>query len=76
MSTDTVTVTFTCTNCGGTLLELPDNYTDNSRAKCKSCGIDVGRYGDIKARAMAAVKAKVTEDFRQIFKDKKRWKVG
>ncbi|MEP0323508.1 ECs_2282 family putative zinc-binding protein [Bauldia litoralis] len=50
MSRDQITVTFECLDCGGTVLELPDNPTDDSVAVCKTCGRSHGRYGDIKAK--------------------------
>ncbi|HUQ12036.1 MAG TPA: hypothetical protein VM146_17095 [Steroidobacteraceae bacterium] len=56
MSTDRVEVKFTCKKCGGTVLELPDNHTDDSIAKCKSCGVEFGRWRDIKAKAMGNLK--------------------
>lgn len=58
---DKLNVTFSCKACGAnpTILELPDDYTYDSVAKCKSCGHEFGRYRDIKAKAMNAAKAKV-----------------
>jgi hypothetical protein len=52
MSTDQINITFECLDCGGSILELPDNPTDDSIAVCKSCRRSHGRYGDIKAKAM------------------------
>ena len=40
---------FTCRNCGGHNVRLPDNATDASPACCGSCGAEFGRLGDIKA---------------------------
>ena len=49
----TTTWNFNCDirrrNCGGTVLSVPDNATDSSIATCKSCGAEIGRYGDVKA---------------------------
>ena len=42
---------FTCPLCGGHTLDLPEGYTDNSMASCGSCGTDMARWGDIKAKA-------------------------
>lgn len=63
--------TFKCLVCGGAILELPDDYTDDSIAKCESCGERFGRYGDIKAKAMDLAKKKVVADFRNAFKGMK-----
>jgi predicted RNA-binding Zn-ribbon protein involved in translation (DUF1610 family) len=68
LAKDTVSVKFICPKCGGTTLELPDNYTDASTAKCKGCGADFGAYGKIKARAVEAVKKQVVTDFKKAFK--------
>jgi hypothetical protein len=38
-----------CRKCGGTVLSVPDDATDNSIAKCKACGAEIGKYGDVKA---------------------------
>ena len=46
-----VPVTFECKQCGGKELLLPDEATDDSIAKCNSCGIELGRWGDIKDAA-------------------------
>lgn len=70
MTKDTVSVTVKCPSCGAdpATLELPDNYTDNSMAKCKRCNADIGRYGDIKAKAVDAVRKDVVAAFRKAFK--------
>jgi hypothetical protein len=44
-------VTFECQYCGGVVLALPEEYTDDSIAQCNDCGADIGRWGDIKAEA-------------------------
>lgn len=72
MSGDTITATFKCKECGGTVLELPDNYTDDSIARCKSCGQGFGTWGDIKAKALDGARKHVTGIARDIFKGRKR----
>ena len=47
---------YSCRKCGGTIIHLPDNYTDESVASCKACGAEFGRMGDIKALAMSLTK--------------------
>ena len=46
-----IEVTFECQYCGGTVLALPEDFTDESIARCNDCGADIGRWGDIKAVA-------------------------
>jgi hypothetical protein len=75
MAKDQLKFTFECKKCGGTVLELPDNYTDDSIAKCKSCGTEFGRYGDIKAKAIEMGKEHVRGMFRDAFKGLKGWTV-
>ena len=74
---DQVSVTFECKNCGAkpATLELPDDYTDDDIAKCKSCGFEFGPYRDVKAQAMDAVKGHVTAMVRDAFKGVKGFKI-
>lgn len=65
---DQINVTFKCQSCGGTVLELPDDYTDLSIAKCKGCGIAFSTYGEIKAKAMDLAKKEVNTMFKKAFK--------
>lgn len=65
---DNVTVKFTCKKCGGTVLELPDDYTDESIATCKGCGVEFGRWGDIKDKAVDTVRVSVTGKIKDAFK--------
>ena len=51
MSKGGIEVTFERQYCGGTVLALPEDYTDESIAQCNDCGADTGRWGDIKAVA-------------------------
>lgn len=66
---------FECPKCGGTVIELPDDYTADSTAKCKQCGVSFGRWGDIQAKAMDLAKEHVRERFRSTFKGLKGWKL-
>jgi len=54
---------------------LPDSHTDDDIAKCKECGFEFGRYGDIKAEAMEAAKSEATDCIKDVFKGMKGWKV-
>ena len=75
MAGDTLNVTFECKKCGGTVLTLPDNPTDDSRAICKSCGEDVGRWGDIQAAAKQTAIEHLQDQFRGMFEGLKGWTV-
>lgn len=72
---DQITIKFKCKKCGGTTLELPDDYDENSIAKCKSCSTEFGTWGDIKAKGMDAAKAEIRRQFKDAFKGLKGWKV-
>ncbi|MHC2332845.1 DUF4236 domain-containing protein [Bradyrhizobium sp. USDA 4454] len=39
---------FRCKKCGGGVISLPDNHTDQSIASCKACGAEFGVFADIK----------------------------
>jgi len=69
MNSTWVTVTLKCKKCSGNMLIVPDNPTDDSIVTCKSCGVEVGRWGDIKTGAKNTVKEKVTESIKDIFRD-------
>lgn len=73
MSNDMINVSFTCPNCGETELKIPDNYDDDSNAKCKKCGNDFGPLGKIKEKAVGLAKESMEQKFRDIFKDRKGW---
>lgn len=72
---DKIEIKFKCLKCGGTILSLPDNYTDDSIANCKACGEEFGRFGDVKAKAMETARAKVMGDVKAAFK-KGGWKTN
>jgi transcription elongation factor Elf1 len=75
MSGDKIEVTFDCPKCHGTVIELPDVYTDDSIAKCKGCGGSFGRYGDIKARAQKVAADAAQKMMRDAFKGMKGFKI-
>ena len=75
MSDDKLSVTFECPKCGGTILELPDDHTDDSIATCKGCGVSFGRWGDIKAQATKLAKGHAIDQLKATFKGLKGWKV-
>jgi DNA-directed RNA polymerase subunit RPC12/RpoP len=54
ISDEKLNFSFRCMKCGGTIISLPDNHTDDSIAVCKACGVLFGPLAAIKAR-MAVV---------------------
>lgn len=72
-----VNVTFQCKSCGANpaTLELPDNHTDDSIAKCKSCGVEFGPFGKIKSAARDKLKADMVALAKSKFKGLKGFKV-
>ncbi|VCU58252.1 hypothetical protein EPIB1_1150 [Tritonibacter mobilis] len=74
---DEIKFTFSCKSCGvdPATLELPDDYTDDDIAKCKACGTEFGRYGDIKAKMMDMAREEISAKFRDAFKGLKGWDV-
>jgi len=74
---DKITLTYECKVCGAkpATLELPDGHTDDSIAHCKGCGAELGRYGDIKAKAMQMAKAEVTRMIKRGLKGSKGFKI-
>jgi transcription elongation factor Elf1 len=75
MGTDTLNVTFKCKKCGGTVLSLPNNATDDSIAHCKSCGERFGRWGDIKGAAKRNALIHMRDRLTDAFKGLKGWNV-
>jgi DNA-directed RNA polymerase subunit RPC12/RpoP len=65
--TDTVSVSFRCTNCG-TKAEWPDDAVDSTKITCKNCGADHGTYGDLRHKAIEATKAHVAGLVKDAFK--------
>lgn len=75
MSGVRIEVKFQCRKCGGTVIELPDNYNDMSIAACKKCGAEFGEWGEIKKDAKDLMMGHVQEKFREAFKGLKGWKL-
>lgn len=70
-----MSITFKCPECGGTVLELPDNYNDDSIATCKSCAVSFGRWGDIEAKGVDVAKAEVNRMIKEAFEGIKGFKL-
>lgn len=70
MTDDQYTIRFECKTCGPTLLVLSDGETDDSIASCKSCGQVFGRFADVKAKAIDAVRDDAIERIKRMFKGK------
>ena len=72
---DKITFTFECQKCGGTVLSLPDDHTDDSIAECKACGQPFGRWGDIQTKARDMAAERVRDLVRDKFKGLKGWTI-
>ncbi len=64
----TVNIKLTCTRCGGNDLEIPDDATDDSVVVCKPCGVEVARWGDVKAAASNEVQDHAVAGLRKALK--------
>jgi transcription elongation factor Elf1 len=73
MVDDHLSVTFECKECGGTILTVPDDATDDSPVSCKSCGFVFGSFGDVKAKAREAALEHVQDTIKGAFKGLKGW---
>jgi hypothetical protein len=51
-----------------TLLVLPDSYTDDSVATCKTCGGELGRWKDIRDKAVGEPSKIAKRTIRQALK--------
>ncbi|TWI29735.1 hypothetical protein IQ24_03552 [Paracoccus sulfuroxidans] len=72
---DNINVTFKCLSCGTDPISLTtddDVATDDSLVRCKSCGQEFGRYGDVKAKAKEIAAEKLRGMVRDTFKNIKR----
>ena len=78
MSDDKLTITFDCKACGASpaILELPDHHTDDSIAKCKGCGHEFGRFGDIKGAARKAAAEHMKGALLDRLKGTNGWKIN
>ncbi len=57
MVSRTVQIGFVCNHCGGEVVSLPDDHTDESDAWCKGCGVVFGSWGSIRRKAEDAAKS-------------------
>lgn len=66
-----------CPSCGlnPTVMELPDDHTDDSIAKCKGCGADLGRFGDIKEAAIKLARENLVDSVRKRLKGSKGFSI-
>ncbi len=64
MGTSKTMATFKCKACGGTVPELPDDATDASIVRCKSCHTEAGTYGSLKSAAK-----QVKPELKNLFRD-------
>lgn len=63
MASESIPVTFKCLNCGGTVLESPDDpLTDESIMSCNTCGTVHCTYGELKTAAAEKAKEAVLDE--------------
>jgi hypothetical protein len=60
-----VPVTIRCGKCGSDALDVPDQTDDSCIVTCTACQTPVGKWGDIKVKAVQHVQ----EAFEKEFKD-------
>ncbi|WP_455570375.1 ECs_2282 family putative zinc-binding protein [Xanthobacter autotrophicus] len=72
---DEISIRFECVECGGTILEPPDDHTDDTIAKCKTCGQSFGRRRDVQAKAREVAAEELRCQLAGAFKGLKGWKV-
>jgi hypothetical protein len=65
--TDGVKVTFSCDLCGARI-GWPDDAVDSTGITCQKCNQDCGTYGDLRAKAMEAAKAKIRAEIKKVSK--------
>ncbi|QDA35649.1 hypothetical protein FA743_00765 [Paracoccus gahaiensis] len=70
MNTDLVDLPLSCSSCGADPLQVAvsDPVSDDSDATCADCGAQLGRFGDLKAQGMDALKAAVEKAGIEAFK--------
>lgn len=75
---DRINVTLNCLACGTdnvTLTTDDEPATDESVVRCKACGHEFGRYGDVKAKARKMAASAVRDELKSAFKGIKGLKV-
>lgn len=75
MANDQLDISYKCNECGGTELSYSNNQTDDSIVSCKKCGLELGKWGDIKAQAMKAIEADLKKKYKKVSKGPNHWKV-
>ena len=67
---DEINIAFDCLSCvaSPTVLEEPEESTDDSIVRCRHCGTEFRRFGDVKAKAFDEAKSHVEDIVRDAFK--------
>lgn len=68
MGNDHINVNLSCGSCGSSSIETEDTLSDSDPVRCRSCGAELGTYGEAKARAMKAAREQVEKQMREAFK--------
>jgi len=67
MAGDTISISFKCGECG-TTVEWPDDAVESTKLTCVKCGDDLGTYGELHAKGMAAARNKVEQVLKDAFR--------
>lgn len=60
---DTVSLTVSCSHCGGDHLSVDDPFCGESAARCADCGTHLGSWAEVKEQARAAMFDAMRDDF-------------
>lgn len=63
-----LTSSFTCPNCSGNRVELPEGYGDDSRTICADCGADLGIWGDVRDTYKPVLSKRAEQDMKDALK--------
>jgi hypothetical protein len=64
LDSQSVPVTVRCGKCGSDALDVPDRTDDSCIVTCTACNTAVGKWGDIKVKAVQHVQEAVGKEFK------------
>jgi DNA-directed RNA polymerase subunit RPC12/RpoP len=66
--TDNIPVSFRCGKCGTKISWDDDTVTDSTEISCPNCGESAGTYGDLRSKAIEAVRKRAMDIIKDTFK--------
>lgn len=61
-------IPFRCSKCGGSRMVFPnDSPKDDDIISCAGCGVEIGRYADVRTAAIEAGKAEINKLLERTF---------